>query len=277
MRLIIWGVTYLLIVFVLPRWAPVIDAIERTDGIALQVRFQLCAGGALLGLIILALARKHAPYSILRVVFYFGFGLFCAGAWGVFEYVSDQFPRLEYLVVFPLGFALAEGFVILYKRWRGIIPELSEDESSGKAQTRLMLRVIIYPIVYGVIVFILPYQTDLARLLAPLGQIHPTITFWSHIGAIALGAVMLIAPAFVTDDPFGDTDDPDAMYGHWRMQLVLALALGTIIAGLYGLFYRVLGGGLSFEHLLLIPIGFAIAEGIYLLVAYRIEHGPYER
>ena len=69
MRILIWFLVYMSVVIGLPRLKPVSDLIASTDGVGLKARLVACAIAAALGLVILALSRKHAAegggYAVL--------------------------------------------------------------------------------------------------------------------------------------------------------------------------------------------------------------------
>ena len=284
-RILIWLPVYALIVVVLPQSSLIQTLTEPLYSIPVSSSALICTAAlvlSLLGLLTLNYTQRGlfgagrsfvwdiASYTIL--------GLFVAAAWGLFEYWSNQPPALEYLVFMPAAFAISEMAVLLLTqvptpvRRQGATAPDPQTKAARQPTSKLLMRLLIWPPIYGVIVFLLPTRPEIQGWLAPLQQVHPDIRFLIAVAALPLAAAAVLIPPLLLNT--SSAGDGRAGTPQWRYHVLVAGALGLAFAAVFSLFGRFSQIQINLSDFILIPIGFALAEGAILAVMYRLDHGP---
>ena len=125
-------------------------------------------------------------------------------------------------------------------------------------------RFIVVIVIYAFVVIFLPKQPDIARLLYQLQTIDPNISIGISAGALAIAS---LASYFLWRQPNG--------LMHTRPSIGLYIAhmglIGVIFSSVFDVFYWLSGQSTDITGLILIPTAFMVAEGVYLLIQWRMN------
>ena len=272
MRFLVFFGVFAIIMFYIPTLEGFASFREYLGRYGLNQRLIAVSVSAVLGIGLIALTLSRQSRLVFRLAFMFGIGLFLSGGWGLAEYLAGVYPKLVFILLMPTGLALGELVASAFFRYNAP----TKDSASEHTPSYQFLRLVAFGVSYGVIVFMLPEQDDVRRLLKPLIVWDPSMVFWLYVASIPVALVIgyvAVMSLVKAEDLEGD-DPPE--YRFWGRQILLFASKGLLLAGLVGVFVRLIGHYQDIQPLIFVPLGFAVGEGVFLMIVYRMERGPLE-
>lgn len=218
-------------------------------------------------------------------------GLVIAGLFDIFEALSGYAVNLVSLVLLPLAFVAGElvyqGVIAIWARARPKPDVLSEtdiaetfsDASTEDSKTKPagLPRLLVTLPIYAFVLVFLPQREELRRLEASLINIDPDIGL--AVSALAL-LVGLAAPRLykaylqkqATRNPPADLRAIERL--NLKYSIMMSFAIGLGMAALINIVAHFIGYPASLGLLILMPLGFGIAELVYVVLNWRLVHGP---
>ncbi|MEO0754482.1 MAG: hypothetical protein AAFY85_06755, partial [Pseudomonadota bacterium] len=130
-----------------------------------------------------------------------------------------------------------------------------------------MRRFLIWIPVYGFIVVVLPRNPAFETLTEPLQRIHPDVR--TIIAVVALVVSLTALYALQRTPPLFPR-----LERSWAKTLVFAGVLGVAFSGAIDLLDVLSGGVPNLIYLILVPVGFMLAEAVVMLIEHRLNRGP---
>jgi len=275
LRLLIVIPVYLLMVGWLASWPPIqpffseIARIPQQRGLILSVVLLAIAAGWLM-LVSRGQITATAP---VRVVNQGAVGLAFGGIYNLFEGLTGRAITLNFMLIIAAAFLVSEIVYLIAERIlnrQQPSPSLAgaairtEDQDTAPAGTNGLRLAVTIPVYVFVLVF-LPRNDDYRRLVEPFNSVEPTT-----VVAIS-GAALILAGAIVLALGTGRL-----VFAGLQNQIIFAAAVGLGFGAAINIFGYFTGLGVSISDLILIPVGFTVAEAVFLALQWRLRHGPPE-
>lgn len=306
-RLLIIVVAYSLTVFVLPRWSRFSDLSQSLAQLTSQTAFiinisaLIAASGCLY---VMTRPQKHRGFNHVPEIW----GILQTGLVGVIfatlyalaEAMSGYAITITNLLIIPLAFLVGETtYTIARKLWMQLpqnrhlqkttspekttlhetdrMPAGSEDEEqTPKGPPRLLITLPVYVL----ILVYLPQQQDFRNLEAKLVNIDPALSFALSIAALILAAMIAgisirqARSALVQPDQTPVMTQKSIHFNRIKLSICLTFCLGLAIAALINATGYLVGYAPSLSMLIIMPLGFTVAEVLYSMISWRVIYGP---
>lgn len=293
LRLLVLIIFYTLTVVSLPRFAPfaaLLNAVAKLPG---RTALVIVIGAFITSSFLLYIFMKrpngliYRHHSPLLLIIRTGLlGVILAALFDFFEATSGYAVTLSNIILIPLAFIAGEtaylaGLWLWHKIRRTPQPiKAPVDDIADTENTGGMPRLVITLPIYAFILVYLPQQQDFRNLEAKLVNVAPSAAFAISIAAL-IGAAMIGMYALnrAETKPLPYTGDPvtDAKTEHFakiKLSLVLSLVIGLGIAALVNIVGYFISYAPSLMLLIIMPLGFTVAEAVYEALNWRLKHGP---
>ncbi len=310
-RLFIFIIVFALVVIGAPQYAPIarfLESFQQVPSATVMMIdiFALIIGGALFYL----LTRRPSgwlytyPGVSVQLAHKFLLGLLFAAVFDVFEVFAGYAVSLDMLILLPIAFMAGEAvYQILYALLRarsGASPDPADrqppdyeppepigpenfqaqrtgpDHPQGEQETGLPRLAVTLPIYAGLIIF-LP-QTDLYRqLIAGFITLAPMLSLILAGAALCIGlALGAILEVYFKKQAENLLDPNPKSVSLLIIQRILGrtFAVGLIVSALIVLVSYSLGHLIGLDIILLMPLGFVLAEAVYQILVWRLKYGP---
>ncbi|MEL7482613.1 MAG: hypothetical protein AAGJ29_13755, partial [Pseudomonadota bacterium] len=197
------------------------------------------------------------------------------GAYDLFSAMSGRAISPVGLVLVTFAFAVAEAVyqAVLWAMRRATrdgnmaaSEAVSAPETEATSEDNRGLRLVVTVPVYIFVLVFVPELEAYKRLVAPFSQVSPPIVTAISVAALSVAGAVLYAVAY--RDALAATPIVRAATG--------ALSVGMIFAGVINIVGYAARYQPEISDLVLIPLGFAAAELIYLAILWRMTRGPVE-
>jgi len=314
-RLLIVIIFYALAAFTLPSWPPFAQLLGTLARLPAQTAYLINIGALVgaSGLLYLlmrtpgGLFHRYAPGGLasggLTIVRTGLIGVIFAALYGLFEAMSGYAITVINLAILPPAFMAGEAaFVALQWAWSTLTPHgrrqkaarktvqqarqaaaVFDAADSNEAQEKAGVpRLLITIPVYVFVLVYLPRQEDFRSLEAKLINVSPAIALSISVAALVCAAVfgLLYLKRLekhelpLTGDPYADTKTMH--FQQIKQMLVLTVAIGLAIAALLNIVGYFANYPPSLSTLILMPVGFTLAEALYEGLNWRLKYGPPE-
>lgn len=292
-RLFIIIISYSVTIFALPRWAP-FDALNQWlvritshNAFIVNVAALIAASGFLY-----LILRKPGgwiysrPSGLLQIMRTGLIGIVFAALYALFEAISGYSISVTNLLIIPIAFLMGEtAYVLACKIWPSLGgPPSAETEvdlhlDASQPPIKGPPRLLVTLPIYVLIMVYLPQQQDFRNLEAQLVNVTPSISFAISVLALILAAGLAAHLLKRKSSPTSLTNQtpPDHKSYHLsalKLNLGLTLCLGMAIAALINIVGFVIGYAPSLVLLIIMTLGFTIAEAVYLAISWRMTYGP---
>jgi len=297
LRLFVVIVCYALAVMSLPRFAPFAELMETLarlpEKTALIINISaLLSASALL----YALAKQpggllyRRPSALLFILRMGLIGVVFATLYELFQALSNYAISVQGLLLIPPAFMIAETVyffgIWIWRRIKKIPGPMFAPAQGGAGQTgdpkSVVPRLLITAPAYTFVLVYLPQQQDFRNFEAQLVNISPSITLAISVLALVLGAGigLKVARQSAALEPLTpDTSAAEQKADHMRevkASLILSVCAGLGFAAILNLISYFLSYGTSLSMIVLIPLGFVLAEGLSQGINWRVKYGPPE-
>lgn len=223
------------------------------------------------------------PSLLMRVLYSAALGFIISALFDLFEVASGYAVTLDGLVIIPLAFVLGElAFQALEALLKRLQREPAGDASlpPGRAsQTGTeagVPRLFVTLPIYAFILVFLPQQEDFRRLERSLLNVSPDIAFTISVAALF---VCLILPklygAHLKKQAAQTSQDDKKAINMIAIKhaVMMTFVIGLGMAALINTVGHFIGYPPTLGLLILIPVGFVIAEIIYETLNWRLRYG----
>lgn len=297
-RLLVFVVTFAIVVIGLPQWAPAGEFFQNVSRLPSQTAFLINAAALLLSAPVLFLITRQPggwlytrPGALTRLVYSGLLGLAIAALFELFEGLSGRATTIVNLILITVAFFAGEAVyqlgLTVWNRLKGktaqkeapteeTIAITTADLHHDQGGTRIPRLAITLPIYAFVLVF-LPQNEDFRRLEGSLIQVPPLTSFGISIGALLICAcIPWIYNRFNRPRPMTHGDNPYkiARKAHINHVLMMTGVIGLGFAALINIVSYFLNSLPSLSLLILIPLGFLIAEAVYNMIDWRARFPP---
>lgn len=292
LRFIILIVAFTLVVLGLPQFGPAVPYIDMLRRVPSSTVMMIDIAALAVAFPILHfMTRQPAGWLYtrdtlaLRLGYNAALGVVVAGLFDLFEVFSGYAITLDGLVLLPLAFVtgeLAYQIVIRFvsrQQSERIAPrdaptDDTHDTPSGSRKD--LPRLFITLPIYAFVVVFLPQQDEFRQFERTLLQVSPLIALGLSIGAILLGvAIFTLYGAQLKRDAaqIASNDTLAREKLNIRYAIMMTLIIGLAMAALINIVGYGVGYPPSLSLLILMPLGFVVAEIIYALLNWRIKYG----
>lgn len=296
LRLFIVIVVYTLAIVALPRFGPFIELSEMLARLPTRTAFiinisaLISASALLYGLMAKPRGLLYRRPSALLYIARIGLiGAAFASLYDLFQAMSGYAISVQSLLLIPPAFMVGEtvyfGVIWGWRRLKRVpgdmfVPQIAQDPQTnhegGVPRLLITIPVYVFVLVY------LPQQQGFRDLEASLVNVGPglamIISVLALIAASGFGLwVTKRAPALappLTGDAFRDAKA--AHFGEVKTNIVVTVCVGLGVAALINIVGYFISYRPSIVLLVIMPLGFSVAEALYQGINWRVKYGPPE-
>jgi len=294
-RILIVIVFYSLVAFRLPSWPPFGELLLNLARLPSHTAFAINIGALIgsAGLLYILMRKPNGliyrhPSGLLEICRTGLIGIIFATLYALFEAMSGFAITVTNLALIPLAFVAGETAFVM-SRWMWLkltgrqkpAPHAAplQDETLDHSRKSIPRLLVTMP-VYVLVLVYLPQQQDFRNLEAKLVNISPSIAFGVSIAAIIIAAIVSLLylnrtkkqkPILTGDN---DMDAKTIHIAQIKLSLVLSFAIGLGIAALMNIVGYFASYAPSMVFLIIMPVGFTVAEAVYEGLNWRVKYGP---
>ena len=293
LRFVILIVAFTLVVLGLPQFGPAVPYIDMLRRVPSSTVLMIDIAALAVAFPVLHLMTRQPTGWLytrdslgLRLGYNAALGIVIAGLFDLFEVFSGYAITLDSLVLVPLAFVIGEltyQIVIRLGNRPHSEPEMLPASQTDDAGNELasgtpkdLPRLFITLPIYAFVVIFLPQQDEFRQFERTLLQVSPMIALGFSIGAILLGLVIfkLYSTQLKKEAQQIAGDDERAREKlNIRYAIMMTLVIGLAMAALINIVGSGVGYPPSVGLLILMPLGFVVAEIVYALLNWRVKYG----
>lgn len=299
LRLFVLVIVFALIVFALPGWPPAANVLGTLRQLPSQTALIANIAALIIGLPLLVLQTRQPhgwlytrPGLVTRTTHAGALGLVIASLFSIFDALSGYAITLDSLVLITVAFVMGElVYQFLHWIWTRATGAAANTEAADRVATFEdapaeqqrtssarpgIPRLLVTLPIYAFLLVFIPQREEFRQLEASLITIAPLIAFGLSVAALVAAIGLAIwASGQQNAEQAGESLPAQARYKAMaKRQLAMTGAIGLGIAGLINAVGFLLSVPPSLSLLMLMPLGFVIAEAVYFLIDWRMRFPP---
>lgn len=305
-RLLIFIISYALVIFTLPRWGPYVDLAEELLRVPAKTALIVNLGG-LIGASGLLYALTKQPNGLLykypsgwlQIIRTGLLGIAFATLFDLAEGLSGYAMTISNLLILPIAFMVGEAaYVCGVWVWRYLIPKGRRQYAAQKAMVESQKaastfgddddgrtapeepsgvpRLLVTIPVYVLILVFLPRQQDFRNFTTRLENISPSFSLSFSIAAIVLAGILFLWTGALAEQAEAravELDEKTNAIQQAKFSIYATFSISLAIGALINIIGYFIGYAPSMTLIIIMTLGFTIAEIVYALIDWRVKYG----